>query len=110
MTPDILLLNVTCVNFFMLAFIAFLNPLRVNIVANRWLGVFLLSVGCMLINVIIDTLKVNGQYPRLVAFNELSRLALAPALYLSVLHYTSANKVFKKKEYLHFIPFSIFFI
>jgi len=94
----------------MLAFIAFFNPLRVNMIANKWLGIFLFSVSCMLLNVIIDLTKTRDQYAQLVAFNELSRLALAPALYLSVLHYTSANNAFQRREYLHFIPFAIFFI
>ncbi|HEY4326639.1 MAG TPA: helix-turn-helix domain-containing protein [Mucilaginibacter sp.] len=110
MPIDIILLNITCVNFFMLAFIAFLNPLRVNIIANRWFGIFLFSVGCMLLNVIIDVTKANDKYAQLIAFNELSRFALAPALYLGVLYYTSATNSFIKKQYLHFIPFAVFFI
>jgi AraC-like DNA-binding protein len=94
----------------MLAFIAFVNPLKVNIIANKWLGIFLFSVGCMILNAIIDTTGAREKYAQLMAFNELSRLALAPALYLSVLHYTSANNAFRKTEYLHFIPFAVFFI
>ena len=110
MTTDILLYNITCVSFFMLAFIAFFNPLKINIVANKWFGLFLFSVGCMLLNFIIYTLKAQAGYARLIAFGELSRFAMAPALYLSVLHYTSPNKTFRNKQYLHFIPFVIFFI
>lgn len=34
---------------------------------------------------------------------------MAPALYLSILHFTSPNKTFKPGEYLHFIPFLLFF-
>jgi AraC-like DNA-binding protein len=64
----------------------------------------------MLLNVIIYVIKADDKYTQLIAFNELSRLALAPALYLSTLHYTSPDKAFKRKEYLHFIPFAIFFI
>lgn len=110
MAGETIILNITCINFFMLAFIALFNPLRVNIIANRWFGIFLFSVGCMLLNVIIYAIKADDKYTQLIAFNELSRLALAPALYLSTLHYTSPDKAFKRKEYLHFIPFAIFFI
>lgn len=101
---------VTCVCFFLLFFIALTNPTRVNIIANRWFGVFLYAAGSIFLNNIIYSVNANEQYYRLIAFNELSRLALAPALYLSVLHYTSANKILRKTEWLHFLPFSLFFI
>ena len=109
MTFHLILLNITCVSFFLLAFIAFVNPLKVNITANKWFGVFLFAVGCMLLNYIIYTLRAEGTYARLIAFNELSRFVMAPALYLSVLHYTLPDKTFRNKEYLHFIPFALFF-
>ncbi len=110
MATYILLYNITCVSFFMLSFIAILNPLKINIVANKWFGLFLFSVGCMLLNLIIYTLGAEGSYTRLIAFNELSRFVMAPALYLSVLHYTSPDKTFRNKEYLHFIPLALFFL
>lgn len=110
MATDIILYIITCVSFFLLAFIAVLNPLKINITANKWFGLFLFSVGCMLLNVVIYTLKAEADYAQLIAFNELSRFAMAPALYLSVLHYTSPDKTFKRKDYLHFIPFLLFFI
>lgn len=71
---------------------------------------FLIAVGCLLVNRIIYDTHTNHQYIRLVAFNELSRLVIAPALYLSVLHFTSPGRVFKKVELLHFIPFFLFFV
>ncbi|MEO6733183.1 MAG: AraC family transcriptional regulator [Ferruginibacter sp.] len=110
MTTDIILYIITCVSFFLLAFISFLNPLKINIVANKWFGLFLFSVGCMLLNFIIYSVKAEAAYTRLIAFGELSRFAMAPALYLSVLHYVSPDKEFKSKSYLHFIPFMVFFI
>ncbi len=110
MTLDIILLNITCVSFFLLAFIAFVNPLKVNLIANRWFGVFLFSAGSAVLDVIIDKTGVRNDYWRLVSFNELSRFAMMPALYLSVLHYTSPDKTFRKREYLHLLPFVVFFI
>jgi len=110
MNQQTIILTITCVNFFMLAFIAFVNPLKVNVIANRWFGLFLFSVGSAVLNTVIHEFKADSYYRQLMAFNELSRFAVAPALYLSVLHYTSPDKVFRKKEYLHFIPFLIFFI
>jgi AraC-like DNA-binding protein len=102
--------NVTCISFFLLGFISFINPSKVNIIANRWFGVFLVSVGCLMVNRIIYDTHTTHRFVRLLAFNELSRLAIAPALYLSVLHFTSPGKTFKRKELLHFMPFLLFFI
>lgn len=110
MTIDIILLNVTCVSFFLLAFIAFFNPLKVNVIANRWFALFMFAAGSAVLDVIVNKVGVMHQYRQLVAFNELSRFAMMPALYLSVLHYTSPEKVFRKREYLHLLPFFIFFI
>jgi AraC-like DNA-binding protein len=110
MTANIILLNITCVSFFLLAFIAFFNPLKVNVIANKWFGIFLFSAGSAVLDIIIYETKTMDSYRQLIAFNELSRFAMMPALYLSVLHYTSAGKVLRKKEYLHFLPFLIFFV
>jgi len=107
---DLILFEITCVSFFLLAFIAFFNPLKVNAVANKWFSLFLFSVGCALLNGIIYEDHAEEKYSQLVAFNELSRFAMAPALYLSILHFTSPYKIFRKKEFLHFIPFLLFFI
>jgi AraC-like DNA-binding protein len=110
MTANIILLNITCVSFFLLAFIAFFNPLKVNVIANKWFGIFLFSTGSAILDIIINETNTRSSYERLIAFNELSRFAMMPALYLSVLHYTSADKALKRREYLHFLPFFIFFI
>jgi AraC-like DNA-binding protein len=110
MTANIILLNITCVSFFLLAFIAFFNPLKVNVIANKWFGIFLFSAGSAVLDIIIYEAKAIDSYRQLIAFNELSRFAMMPALYLSVLHYTSVDKVLRKTEYLHFLPFLIFFV
>ena len=109
MTPNLLLYNVICVGFFLFALISFFNPTKVNVVANRWFGLFLFSVGGMVLNAIIYDTKTDQSFTKLIAFNELSRFVMAPALYLSVLHFTSPNKTFRRREYLHFIPFLLFF-
>lgn len=109
MTPQLLLYNVICIGFFLFSLISFVNPVKVNNIANRWFSLFLFSVGCSLLNVIIYEAKAERSYTQLIAFNELSRFAMAPALYLSILHFTSPHKAFKRQECLHFIPFLLFF-
>src|SRR5258705_10078935 len=39
---------------------------------------------------------------------EFTRFAMAPALYLSVLYFTSPDKKFRALELLHFVPFLLF--
>src|SRR5215217_752047 len=104
----LILLNVTCVSLFVLAFIAFVNPLQVNLTANRWFGVFLFSAGSAMLDALINQSGQADNYRELIIFNELSRYAIAPALYLSVLHYTAVNKQLKWREYMHFLPFLAF--
>ena len=110
MPAQLIFYNITCVSVFLLAFISFLNPLRVNMIANRWFGLFLFCLGCMFLSEIISIAKATGRYPRLTAFSEISRFAIAPALYLSVLHFTLPEKKPGKREWLHFIPFFLFFL
>jgi AraC-like DNA-binding protein len=55
-------------------------------------------------------LHAEAAYQQFIVFNELSRFAMAPALYLSVVHFTSPDKAIGKKEYLHMVPFLFFFI
>jgi AraC-like DNA-binding protein len=108
MTIQLIIYNIVCVSFFLLALISFFNPTKLNITANRWFGLFLFSGGCMVLNAIIYQAGAEARYADLIIFNELSRFVIAPALYLSILHFTSPDKEFKKHEYLHFIPSALF--
>jgi len=50
----------------------------------------------------------NAPPTAFTVLTELSRFAIAPALYLSVLNFTSPGRTFKKVEYFHFLPFLLF--
>jgi AraC-like DNA-binding protein len=110
MSTELILHIITCNCFFLMAFVAWFNPGKVNVVANRWLGLFFASVGCMVCNVVLYDAGLGNMYPRIIGFNELSRFALAPALYLSIVQFTTPGSKFKGSHYLHFIPFTIFFL
>jgi len=110
MTSEILCYNITCVSFLLLAFISLFNRSGANTTANRWFALFLFSISCSVLNVIIYNLHVEASYQQLIIFNELSRFAMAPALYLSVVHFTSPDKGLGKREYLHLVPFLLFLI
>lgn len=105
-----ILTSITCISFFQLALISYFNPGKVNSVANNWFGLFSFSAGCMMLNVFIYQTGAEANYKELIAFNELSRFLIAPALFLSVRHFTSPDKELKAPDYLHFIPFLLFLI
>jgi hypothetical protein len=108
MTVQLIIYNIICISFFLLALISVFNPTKVNVTANRWFGLFLFSAGCMVLNTIIYMAGAQTGYAQLIVFNELSRFVIAPALYLAILHFTSPNKNLKKQEYLHFMPAAVF--
>ncbi|OOQ59181.1 helix-turn-helix domain-containing protein [Mucilaginibacter pedocola] len=110
MTAELILHIIATNCFFLMAFVALFNPHKVNIPANRWLGVFFASVGCMLCNVVLYEARLEFSYPRVIGFNELSRFAIAPALYLAIVQFTTPGQKFKGTDYLHFIPFTLFFL
>ncbi len=64
----------------------------------------------MVLNWLLYQQNADSGYARLIAFNELSRFIIAPALYMAVVQFTSPNKSLKWKGYLHFIPFALFLI
>ena len=97
----LMLYSITSGSLLLLAFITFINPRKVNVAANRWLAFLLFSAACAIISPMVkeDTA---------VRLLELSRFAMAPALYLSVLYFTSPGRTFRRIELLHFLPFLLF--
>ena len=97
----LMLFSLTSGSLLLLAFITFINPKKVNTAANHWLAFLLFSAACA----IISPMVADDTVVRLL---ELSRFAIAPALYLSVLYFTSPGRKFKRIELLHFLPFLLF--
>ncbi|WP_343691109.1 helix-turn-helix domain-containing protein [Chitinophaga sp.] len=87
----------TCGSLFLLSFLLISTSGKVNIPANRWLGIFFFCVGCAIASVIVPS--------DMVSLTELTRFAMAPALYISVIHYTNG---FKNTAYWHFLPAGLF--
>jgi AraC-like DNA-binding protein len=86
---------------FLLAFISAVNPGKANIAANRWMSFLYFSTACAIAGAVITDQAT-------IAFMELTRFAMAPALFLGVLYFTSPDKKFKAVELLHFIPCLLF--
>jgi len=86
---------------FLLAFISIANPRKANVAANRWLSFLFFATACALASPIVT----DDTTIRLMEF---TRFAMAPALYLSVLYFTSPDKKFTVLELLHFVPILLF--
>lgn len=81
---------------FLLGFLLVFHPLRQNLVANRWLALFVSIMGTAFL----------GIYFKNTAFSSL-QFMLPPCIYLSTIYFVEPLRVFKKKDGLHFLPFLI---
>jgi AraC-like DNA-binding protein len=104
-----LIYSLTSGGLIFLAFLVYTDPRQVNVLGNRWLGVFLISLFLLLIDEVLYEFKIYNQYPQLIGFESFTIFLMAPALYLSVSHFVSLDKKFKFIELLHFLPTAIFF-
>lgn len=93
---------------FLLAVLVLANPLRRNKVANRWLGISILAIACALSDQLACQAETYRQHPWIMALQEITRFAMAPALYLSVLSFTTPGRRFARTDLLHFLPFLLF--
>ena len=105
---DLILYTLTAGSVFLLAFLSIANPKGANDTANKWMGIFLFSFGSALLERALFSSPSGRPSEAFTVLAELSRFAIAPALYLSVLNFTSPGRTFKKIEYLHFLPFLLF--
>ncbi|WCT13040.1 helix-turn-helix domain-containing protein [Mucilaginibacter jinjuensis] len=109
MTAEQLLNTIICVSFFLFAFIAIVNPNKVNIMANRWLGIFFLNVGLKIAAAVVDGDHAAHQFDWLLRFVDLSHCATPALFYLSVVQFATPGK-FNRKYYLSFVPGAIVFL
>jgi len=98
----------TCGAMFVLALAHLSNTPRANTAANAWLGGFFFCAATAVLAFIAQHTGLDVRYPLLVPLSESIRLAMAPALYLSVLYFTSVQRPWKKSDYLHFLPAVLF--
>jgi len=101
--------NLTCGSLLLLSTILAGNPLKLNTIANRWLSLFIFCIFSALIDVVFVKSHTYLTYPHLKGLSELLLFAMAPALYLSVVHFTRPNHQFKSINLFHFLP-CLFFL
>lgn len=93
---------------FLLGFLLFFHPLHQNIIANRWLSLFVIIIGCAFTSTyMIKTGTAGSNIFLFKCFNSLQFL-LAPSLYISIRYFVNPGKVFKRLDWLHFIPFVVY--
>ena len=102
---------IICGAAFLLTFIIFVNPNKVNIKANRWFGCFIFCIFLILLeNVIIDS-KILSETDILNELINISSFVVAPVFYLSVCYYIEPVRKWKAIDYLHFsFAFLIFIL
>ncbi|CAG5067446.1 hypothetical protein DYBT9623_00167 [Dyadobacter sp. CECT 9623] len=104
---DPLLIGLTTGGAFLLAFLLLTNPKNSNTKANRWLGAFVFTFGCALLEVFLHNLNLHSKHAILIDLIEASRFLSAPMLYLSVIFFTSAAKKSSARTLWHFALFVI---
>lgn len=95
---------------FLLGFLLIAHPRKVNVVANRFLGLFIITVGFAMLEIPLFYKNFHLSHPNLFEMIGLSRFLTAPFLYISILYFTSICKKFEPKNLWHFSPFILFFI
>lgn len=95
---------------FLLSFLLFFHPLQQNVIANRWLSLFVFIIGCAFISTYM--IKTETDISNNFLFKCLSsvQFLLAPSLYFSILYFVKPTKIFRKIDWLHFTPFIIYVI
>ena len=105
-----IIMGITSGAAFLLGFLLIAHPRKVNIVANRFLGLFIITVGFAMLEIPLFYKNFHLSYPNFFEMIGLSRFLSAPFLYISILYFTSICKKIKPKNLWHFLPFILFFI
>jgi AraC-like DNA-binding protein len=105
-----IIMGVTSGAAFLLGFLLIMHPQKINRIANCWLGLFVVTLGLAMLEIFLVSENFQSSHPVLFDLVGLMRFITAPALYISILCFTSFNKRFDKKILWHFLPFLIFLI
>ncbi len=93
---------------FLLGFLLLSHLRKVNVAANSYLGLFIITLGLAMVEIPLFYKNFHLEHPNWFEMIGLSRFLTAPLLYISILYFTSINKKFNKKMLWHFLPFAIF--
>ena len=93
---------------FLLGFLLLSHLRKVNVAANTYLGLFIVTLGLAMVEIPLFYKNFHLEHPNLFEMIGLSRFLTAPLLYISILYFTSIHKKFDIKILWHFLPFVIF--
>jgi AraC-like DNA-binding protein len=93
---------------FLLSFLLFFHPLQQNVRANRWLGFFVFIIGCAFIGTYMILTETAVLYKFFFKCLYSLQFLLGPSFYISVLYFVTPTKMFRRADWLHFIPFIIY--
>lgn len=109
MTTEQLLYTIICIVFFLLAFIALVNPNKVNVSANRWLGLFFVFVALKVASSLVFSFKIEHRYTILTGFVDLTTGFMPVLFYLSIVQFATPGSI-NKRYYASFIPGIVIFL
>lgn len=92
----------------LLGFLLFFHPLQQNVKANKWLGLFVFSIGFAFIGSYLFITETTASNNFLFKCTNTAQFLLAPSFLLSVLSFTNPNNKVDKLNWIHFVPFLIY--
>jgi AraC-like DNA-binding protein len=95
---------------FLLGFLLLAHVRKVNLGANNYLGLCIITLGLAMVEIPLFYKKNHLEHPNLFEMIGLSRFLTAPLLYISILCFTSIHKKIDAKILWHFLPFVIFML
>jgi AraC-like DNA-binding protein len=95
---------------YLLSFLFIVNPFKRNKLANTWLGIFYFTYGNALLSKVAQQGIATPAQLWLMHFSEVTRFAMAPAMYISVKAFVTPNWNVSRSTVAHFIPAFLFLI
>jgi AraC-like DNA-binding protein len=92
----------------LLGFLLFFHPLQQNVKANKWLGLFIFSIGFAFIGSYLFITETTASNNFLFKLTNTAQFLLAPSFLLSILSFTNPNNTIDKINWIHFVPFIIY--
>nr|WP_315153076.1 AraC family transcriptional regulator [uncultured Flavobacterium sp.] len=105
-----IIMGITSGAAFLLGFLLIAHPRKINAIANRFLGLFIVTLGLAMLEIPLFHQNFHLKYPNIFELIGLVRFLTAPFLYISILYFTSVSKKFEKKNLWNFLPFVIFML
>ncbi|MGY4539506.1 AraC-like DNA-binding protein [Mucilaginibacter sp. UYNi724] len=85
------------------ALLIFANFNKVNIKANRWLGVFVLLIFFIQLGVLYDKTHITGENSPVIDVINLANYIIAPVFYFSIVYYVEPSRRWRRLDNLHFL-------